>query len=68
MMMKNGLEKIILKFHEPLQSCCCPAQINLPRKAELAFNLKIKNSRPLFTIIFKPKIVISRVKNLFHLF
>ena len=26
MMMKRGLEKIILKFHDGLQSCCCPVQ------------------------------------------
>ena len=37
MMVKSGLEKIILKFHVPLQSCCCPVQKNLPRKAELAW-------------------------------
>ena len=36
-MVKSGLEKIILKFHVPLQSCCCPVQKNLPRKAELAW-------------------------------
>ena len=23
---KSGLEKIILKFHMPFQSCCCPVQ------------------------------------------
>ena len=73
MMMKSGLEKIILKFHVHLQSCCSPMQKNLPRKAELAWllsrylwrgtwNFKITFSRPLFTIIFKPKMVISRVK------
>ena len=37
MMVKSGLEKIILKFHVPLQSCCCPVQKNLPRMAELAW-------------------------------
>ena len=26
MMVKSGLEKIILKFHDGLQSCCCPVQ------------------------------------------
>ena len=36
MMVKSGLEKIILKFNNGLQSCCCPVQKNLPRKAELA--------------------------------
>ena len=36
MMVKSGLGKIILKFKEPLQSCCCKVQKNLPSKAELA--------------------------------
>ena len=74
MMMKSGLEKIILKFHDGLQSCCCPVQKNLPRKAELAWqvsrylwrppwNFKIIFSRPLFTIIFKPKMVLNLHKN-----
>jgi hypothetical protein len=26
MMVKSGVEKDILKFHVPLQSCCCPVQ------------------------------------------
>jgi hypothetical protein len=63
-----------LKFTELLQSCCCPVQKNLLRKAELAcqvsrgsVNFKMKKSRPLFTIILKSKIVISRLKILFHL-
>ena len=30
MMLKSGLEFFILKFTEPLQSCCCPVQKNLP--------------------------------------
>ena len=66
MMMKSGLEKIILKFHDGLQSCCCPVQKNLPRKAELAWqvsrylwrppwNFKIIFSRPLFIIILSQK-------------
>ena len=66
MMMKSGLEKNILKFHGPLQSCCCPVQKNLPRWAELAWlvsrylwrgtwNFKIFFSRPLFTIILSQK-------------
>ena len=65
MMVKSGLEFFILKFTEPLQSCCCPVPKNLPSRAELAWqasrylwrgsvNFKI-NSRPLFTIIFKAK-------------
>ena len=54
-----------------------PSELLLPRKAELAWqvcrylwrgswNFKIFFSRPLFTIIFKPKIVISRVKILVY--
>ena len=39
MMMKSGLEFFILKFTEPLQSCCCPVQKNLSRKAELAYQV-----------------------------
>ena len=65
-MVKSGLEKNILKFHVPLQSCCCPVQKNLPRRAELAWlvsrylwrgawNFKIIFSRPLFTIILSQK-------------
>ena len=37
MMVKSGLEFFILKFTKPLQSCCCPVQKNLHRKAELAW-------------------------------
>ena len=33
------LEFFILKFTEPLQSYCCPVQINMPRKTELARQL-----------------------------
>ena len=32
MMMKSGLEKIILKFHNGLQSCCCPVQKICPER------------------------------------
>ena len=39
MMVKSGLEKIILRCHDGLQSCCCPVQRNLPRKAELAWQV-----------------------------
>jgi hypothetical protein len=39
MIVKSGLELIILEFIEPLQSCCCPAQKYLPRMAELAWQL-----------------------------
>ena len=73
MMMKSGLEFFILKFYQPLQSCCCPVQKSLPRKAELAWQVsrylfKIKNSRPLFIIIFKPKMLVSRSEILLLLF
>ena len=62
---KKWTRLFILKFTEPLQSCCCPVQKYLPRMAKLAWqlsrylwrgsvNFKI-NSRPLFTIIFKLK-------------
>ena len=62
---KKWFRLFILKFTEPLQSCCFPVQKYLPRMAELAWqlsrylwrglvNFKI-NSRPLFTIIFKLK-------------
>jgi hypothetical protein len=36
-MVKSGLEKIILKIDVPLQNRCCPVQKNLPRRAELAW-------------------------------
>ena len=66
MMVKSGLEKNILKFHDGLQSCCCPVQKHLHRKAESAWqvsrylwrqalNFKIFFSRPLFMIILSPK-------------
>ena len=62
MVVKSGLEKVIFKFHNGLQSCCCPVQKNLPRKAELArqvsryrWNFKIIFSRLLFAIILSPK-------------
>ena len=42
MMVKSGLEKKLLKFHVPLQSCCCPVQKKLPRKAELAWQVSLK--------------------------
>jgi hypothetical protein len=44
---------------------CCTGQQQLKKGS---FNFKInKKSRPLFTIIFKPKMVFSRVKGLVHL-
>ena len=38
MMVKSGLE-FILKLTEPLHSCCCPVQKNLPIRAELALQV-----------------------------
>ena len=62
---KRRLEFSILKFTDSLLSCCCPVQKYPPRMAKLAWqlsrclsrgsvNFKI-NSRPLFTIIVRPK-------------
>ena len=76
-MVKSGLF-FILKSYVPLQryllTCqansaflgrfFCTGQQQLRRGMQ---DFKIKN-RPLFTIIFKPKMVISRVKTLVHLF
>ena len=36
---KSGLENFFLKSNKPLQSCCCPVQKNLPRKAELVWQV-----------------------------
>ena len=36
---KSGLEFFILKSYQPLQSCCCPVQKDLPRWAELAWQV-----------------------------
>ena len=68
MTVKSGLEFFFLKFCAPHQSCWCPVQKKLPRKTELAWlisrisggasGISKKKSRPLFTIIFKPKMVI----------
>ena len=75
-MVKSGLEFFIFKLNKSLQSYCCLVQKNWSRKAEWAwqvsryisleglFNFEIKDSIPFFTIIFKPKMVISRVKSL----
>ena len=69
-----GLEFFIWKVTEPLQSCCFPVQKNLPRKAELAWQVsrylwrgsvdfKLK-SRPFFTIISKLRNCNSRTWDL----
>ena len=73
MMVKSGLEKIILKFHVPLQRYLLTSQANSALLGRFfctgpqqlwrgTWNFKIIFSRPLFTIIFKPKMVISRLK------
>jgi hypothetical protein len=41
MMMKSGLEKIILKFHDGFQSCCFPERLNWPGRLKA---LVVKNS------------------------
>ena len=78
-MVKSGLEFFVSKSYVPLQSCCCPVQNNLPRKAELAWQVnrylcsrgsmkfKIEKSRPLLTIIFTSKMVNVRLEILVHL-
>ena len=38
-MLKSGLEFFILKSYYPLYICCCPVQKNLPRKAELTWQV-----------------------------
>ena len=79
MMVKSGLEKIILKFHVPLQRYLLTSQANSAYLGRFfctgqqqlwrgTWNFKIFFSRPLFTIIFKPKMVISRLKILVCLF
>ena len=78
MMVKSGLEFFILKLNEPLHrylltcqansACLCRCFLHWAA-ATLKGLIQLKkkyNSRPLFTIILKPKMVISRVKSLFH--
>ena len=68
MMMKSGLKKIVLKFHGGLQRYLltflgrffCTGQQQLWRPS---WNFKIIFSRPLFIIIFKPKMVSNLRKN-----
>jgi hypothetical protein len=69
MMMKSGLEFFILKFTEPLQKYL-PGQFSLSGQMFLHWAVATlkglgeisKNSRPLFTIIFKSKMSISRLE------
>ena len=69
-MVKSGLE-FILKFTEPLQRYLLSCQANLAILGRYfcsgqqqlwrgLVNFKIKNTRPLFTIIFKSKMLVSR--------
>ena len=76
-MVKSGLEKFILKFHVPFQSCCCPVQKKLPRKAELAWQISRNlwrgswNFKTIFLDHFSPSFKAQNgnlIKSLFHLF
>ena len=73
-MVKSGLEKIILKFHGGLQRYLLTCQANSAFLGRFfctgqqqlwrpSLNFKIIFSRPLFTIIFKPKMVSNLRKN-----
>ena len=74
MMVKSGLEKNILKFNGGLQSYLLTYQANSTFLGRFfctgqqqlwrpSWNFKIFFSRPLFTIIFKPKMVSNLCKN-----
>ena len=71
-MVKGGLEKITLKFHVLLQRYLLNRQANSALLGRFfctgwqqlgrgMWNFKIFFSRPLFTITFKPKMVIARL-------
>ena len=78
MIVKSGLEFFISKFYQPLQSYLLTCQANSAFLGRFFFctgqqqlwrglvNFKIKNSRPLFTIIFESKVSISRLDILVH--
>ena len=72
-MVKNDLECFILKFTEPLQRYLLTCQANSALLGRFfctgqqqlwkpLWNFKIIFSRPLFTTIFKPKMIILRLK------
>ena len=74
MVVKSGLEKNILKFHGGLQRYLLTCQANSAFLGRFfctgqqqlwrpSWNFKIFFSRPLFTIIFKPKMVSNLRKN-----
>ena len=78
MMVKTGLEFLILKFSEPLQRYLLTCQANSAFLDDFfctgqqqlwrgSLNFKIKKSRPVFTIIFKSKMSILRLEILVHL-
>ena len=78
MMVKSGLEFFILKFTEPLQRYLLTCQANSAFLGRFfctgqqqlwrgSMNFKIKNSRPLFIIICKPKMSIWRLEILVYL-
>ena len=69
-MVENGLECFILKFIEPLQSCCCAVPKNLPIKAELAWQVSMYLWRGSVNWIlkwipghFSPSFLIFKAKN-----
>ena len=73
-MVKSGLEKTILKFNGSLQRYLLTCQANSAFLGRFfctgqqlwrpSWNFRIIFSRPLFTIIFKPKMVSNLRKNL----
>ena len=42
LVLKSGLEFIILKLNEPFQSCCCPVQNK--KKGELSWQVSRKHT------------------------
>ena len=77
MMVKSGLEFFYFEILPAPSEIPAnqPGQFSLSGQiflhwaaATLKWNFKIFFSRPLITIIFKPKMLISRVKILVHLF
>ena len=77
-MLKSGTKFFILKFTEPLQRCCCQVKkkiclegLNWPGRlagiSEGARSVNFqKNRRPVFTIIFKSKMIMSRIEIFVH--
>ena len=76
---KSGLDFFIMKLNKPLQRYLLTCQANSAFPGRFVctgqqqlwrglVNFKIKKSRPLFTIIFKSNILVSRPEILVHLF